>query len=255
MKNTSVFSLLVGLISVACAWANAQETVHLCADTWMPYNGDPSAETPGYVIEFAREVFESQGLKLEYTNMPWEETLAATRDGTIDGAIGANKEEGEGLVLPSEAVGAPKMILLTRKDSKWNYQNIRSFNEIRLGVISEYSYWELLDTYIGKSDSESVYQATGENPLADLFAKLDAGEIDALIDSESVIIWKLREEGKTRDDYRAVYRHIPDPVYVAFSPTEKGKRYAQIFDAGMKAIMANGRANQIAARYGLREWR
>lgn len=234
---------------------SGQEVVHICADSWMPYNGDPGSSKPGYVVEFARAIFEPKGIKVEYTNMPWDDTLAAARVGDIDGAICANKEEGEGLVLPSEAVGAPKMIILTRKDSTWKYENIRSFEGIRLGVIADYSYWAILDKYIERSESSSVYVAEGETPLDDLFAKLDAGEIDALIDSEAVIVWKLREAGMTHDDFRAVYRHIPDPVYLAFAPTEDGRRFAKIFDAGMKELEASGRAAEIASGYGLRDWR
>lgn len=234
---------------------SAQEVVHIRADSWMPYNGDPSSGKPGFVVEFAREIFEQKGIEVDYRNMPWDETLAAARAGEIHGAICANKEEGDGLVLPSEAVGAPKLIILTRKDSTWNYENIRSFDGIRLGVIADYSYWPVLDKYIEKKDAGSVYVAEGETPLDDLFAKLDAGEIDALIDSEAVIVWKLRESGKTRDDFRAVYRHVPDPVYLAFAPTEEGRRFAEIFDAGMKELEASGRAAEIASSYGLREWR
>lgn len=254
-KSTLRNLLLIAAAALPFSLASGQEVVHICADSWMPYNGDPASDKPGYVVEFAREIFEAKGIKVDYTNMPWEDTLAAAREGKIDGAICANKEEGEGLVLPGEAVGAPKMIILTRKDSTWGYENIRSLKDARLGVIAEYSYWESLDNYISKADTSAVYVAQGETPLDDLFQKLDAGEIDAIIDSEAVIVWKLREFGKTRDDYRAVYRHMPDPVYLAFAPTENGKRFAMIFELGMKELEANGRAAQITSGYGLRDWR
>ena len=44
--------------------------VRLCADQWMPYNGDPADAKPGYVIELAKTIFEAKGLKVEYTVMP-----------------------------------------------------------------------------------------------------------------------------------------------------------------------------------------
>src|SRR5690606_13621079 len=112
--------------------------------------------------------------------------------------------------LPSNAVAAPRMVVITAKGSEWKYENIRSLAQIRIGVIEEYSYWETLDNYIARSGSDKVYVAEGETPLNDLLDKLEAGEIDALVESEAVLVWKLRERGMTRDDYRAVYRHIPD---------------------------------------------
>lgn len=255
MNYRKILSLFAGVAALSVSIAEGQDVVRLRADSWMPYNGDPEGAKPGFVVEFAREIFEKRGIKVEYANLPWEDTLAAARAGEIDGAICANKEEGAGLVLPTEAVGAPKMVMMTRKDSAWKYESIRSLKDARLGVIAEYSYWEALDGYIARGDSTKVYQASGDAPLDDLFAKLDAGEIDVLIDSEAVLVWKLREAGKTRDDYRAVYRHIPDPVYLAFAPTEQGRKLAMMFDAGMKELVASGRAGDIAASYGLRDWR
>lgn len=242
-------------LNAALLAASAQEVVHLAADEWMPFNGDPAGAKPGYVVEFAREIFEPQGIQVEYTNIPWEDTLAATRGGAIDGAICANADEGAGLVLPKNAVAAPRMVILSAKSSAWKYENVRSLAEVRIGVIAEYAYWEVLDNYVARSDSSAVYVAEGEAPLNDLLDKLESGEIAALVESEAVLVWKLRERGKTKDDYRTVYRHMPDDVFVAFAPTERGRRFAALFDAGMEKLVASGRADEIAAAYGLKDWR
>lgn len=232
----------------------AEPVVHLSADSWMPYNGEPDAAKPGYVVEFAREIFAEQGIKVEYVTMPWADTLAATRAGTIDGALCANREEGAGLVFGDEPVGAPKMIVVTRPDVTWTYRNPASFRELKLGVIAEYSYWPALDAYLEHDNGDRVFVARGDAPLDALLAKLDAGEIDVFVESEAVFAWKLRELDRSRATIKVVYRHTPDEVFVAFAPTAQGQQFSRIFSAGLKKLKADGRADKIAKAYGLLSW-
>lgn len=242
---------MVLLVSILAASVPAQETVRLSADPWMPYNGSPDGAKPGYVVEFAQEIFAAAGMKVEYVVMPWEDALVATKAGKVDGAICANREEGAELVIEGEPVGAPRMIIVTRPDSDWTFRNVGALRQIRLGVIAEYSYWPVMDRYLEKAEPGSVYVATGETPLDDLIAKLDAGEIDAFVDSEAVFAWKLRELNRSRDTIKVVYRHLPDEVFVAFAPTDQGRKFSRIFSAGLQKLKADGRAEKIARAYGL----
>ncbi len=254
--SSACFRLLAGslLVVLSTALVAAPDTVRLSADPWMPYNGTPGDERPGYVVEFAREIFSAAGIQVEYTVMPWEKALTAARAGEVDGAICANREEGAELVIEGEHVGAPKMIIVTRPDSDWTLRNVSSLRQIRLGVIAEYSYWPMMDSYIEKAEADAVYVASGEAPLDDLIAKLDAGEIDAFVESEAVFAWKLRELNRSRDTIKVVYRHFPDEVFIAFSPDDKGRRFARIFSEGLAKLKAEGRADIIARRYGLLSW-
>ena len=124
---------LPGLSSVLLFLAlslSAQETVRLSADSWMPYNGSPEDEQPGYVVEFAKEIFAEAGVQVEYVTMPWEQALDAAKTGEVDGAICANRQEGAELVITGEPVGAPKMIIVTRPDADWTFRNIGALRQI-----------------------------------------------------------------------------------------------------------------------------
>lgn len=253
-RSSKGLLLGVSLLALASRSLFAGEVVTICADSWMPYNGDPSSDKPGYVVELANKAFALSGLEVNYSTMPWDDTLAAVREGKVNGAICVSDAEAEGMVLPKTPIGAARMIMLTRADSTWEYSTLRSIKDVRIGVIEDYAYWDVMDSYIAKSGSEAVYVAAGETPLDDLMAKLDSGEIDVVIDSEAVIVWKLRERGQTRDDYRAVYRHVPDNLFIGFSATEEGRRLAFLFDKGMKQLAASGESDRIAAAYGLKNW-
>jgi polar amino acid transport system substrate-binding protein len=233
-----------------------QPVLRLCADQWMPYNGDPADPKPGYVIELAKAIFEPKGIKVEYTVMPWTEALAAVHEGRMGGAIGANKDEGEGLVLPAESIGVISICLVTRADSKWAYENLASFMRIKLGVIKGYAYWPALDTYIAKAieKGSGIVCAEGDAPLDDLMKHLKDGEIDVLAESEPVLLWYLRAHDLDRSLFRVVFKNAAEPIYVAFAPNEEGKRHAALMDEGVKAMRASGEMEKLLRRYGLRDW-
>lgn len=250
-------SLLAGLVVslVLLGPASADEpVVRLCADQWMPYNGEPAAAKPGYVIELARTVFEPQGVKVEYNVMPWEEALGAVREGRMSGAIGANAEEAEGLTCPPESIGSISICLIVRAETAWAYDNIASFRKVTLGIIKGYSYWPALDAYIEKPDGKGLCIAEGDTPLEDLMTKLQAGEIDVVAESEPVLLWYLRSHSLDREKFRVVFKGTPEPIFVAFSSSDEGRRYATMLGEGIRALRASGELTKLLQRYGLRDW-
>ena len=243
-------------LSLSATLATAEDsTVRLCADQWMPYNGDPNEAKPGYVVELARTIFEPKGIKVEYDVMPYEEALAAVKEGRRSGAIGANKEEAEGLTLPSEPIGSVATCLLTLAGSKWTYDNVGSFRNTKIGVIKGYTYWPALDTYIERNaGKETVYVAEGEDPLDELMTKLQKGEIDVVAESEPILLWYMRSHSIDRASVRVVFKGTPESIYVAFSPNDEGKRFATILDEGIRELRKSGELVKLLQRYGLRDW-
>lgn len=232
----------------------ADAVLRLCADEWMPFNGQAGDERPGYVIELARAVYASEEIAVEYTVMPWDEALAAVRDGRMTAAIGANEAEAEGLVLPSEPIGAPPVCLMTRADSTWSYGNVTSFRSVQLGVIKDYSYWPNLDNYIEKDAGGAVMLVEGDSPLGDLMQLLTDRKVDVIAETEPVLLWHFRANNIDRSLYRVVYKHEAEPIYLAFAPHEEGRRFAAVFERRVKELRAAGELEKLLRRYGLRDW-
>ena len=254
-KLTPALALALLTCSIGSALAE-DHVVRLCADQWMPYNGDPADPKPGYVIELAKAIFEPKGIKVEYSVMPWSDALTAVREGRMSGAIGANKEDGAGLTLPKEPIGVISICLATRAESKWTYDNLASFLHIKFGVIKGYAYWRALDAYIASAikKGSGVVCAEGDTPLADLMKQLQAGEIEVLAESEPVLFWYLRAHNLDRSLFRIVFKNAPDPIFIAFEPNEEGRHYAELMDAGVKAMRASGELEKLLRSYGLRDW-
>lgn len=248
---------VVGMLSLLAALLPCQLTaddkvLHVSADTWMPFNGDPQGEKPGYVVEILKTVFEPAGIKVDYSTMEYAAALEKARAGQLDAVIGPDEGEAKGLILPKQSIGQPSICLLATANTKAEYQNIRSLKTLKLGVIEGYTYWDALDTHIAAK--KNISEAAGDTPLTTLFTRLEKGEIDVIVETESVLLWFLRENKRDKGEFKALYRHEAEPIYVAFSNDEKGKSFAALFDKGMETLRKGGELKKILARYGLREW-
>jgi len=242
-------------VAVLLPRVSGEEVCRLCADQWMPFNGVPTDSRPGYVVEMARAILEPHGIKVEYEIQSWEDALVAVREGRMSGAIGVNTSEGEGMVIPAEPIGAPAVCVVVRADSSWTYNNVMSFRDVKLGVIKDYSYWPGLDDYIARKTGSGVEVVEGEDPLGDLMGLLTGRKVEVIAESEPTLLWNFRENNLSRDDFRVVYKHNTESIYVGFAPTDDGRRFAGLFDEGIRTMRASGALATLLKRYGMRDWK
>ena len=254
-----MFSRLIPLLISALtlptfALASSESTLRVRADVWMPFNGPVDGEKPGYVVEILSAIWGGTETHVDYQLMPWKNALEAVAAGQIDAVIGANASEAKGLVVPTESAGSPRIGLYTLKNKQWNYQSLASLRAIKLGAIEGYSYYEALDGYIAAAKG-AIVMLKGEDPLHDGIQKLNAGEIDVLPEAQPVLIWTLKKAGLPLADYRAVYLHEAEPIYVAFTNNAAGKAHASEFDAGIQRLRSSGGLAEILKKYGLSDWK
>jgi polar amino acid transport system substrate-binding protein len=183
--------------------------------------------------------------------MSWTDALKAAETGKVDGVIGASKKEATNLLTGTESVAEPKYALFVRRESTWKYESVRSLSAIRLGAIKGYNYWSSLDSYIEKSSPSALKLYTGDAPMVEAMADLTSGKIDVMVESVLVFYWAAKTTGRSPKDFRMAYSEISDPLYVAFSPTEQGRKYAKLFDLGLHALKDQGRVAAILEKYGL----
>jgi polar amino acid transport system substrate-binding protein len=99
IRSRAVGLALLAAAALAAAPARA-DVIRLRADLWCPYNCEPGADRPGYMVEIAREVFAAAGHEIEYRTLNWVRSLEEARHGTVDGVIAATAVEAAGFVLP-----------------------------------------------------------------------------------------------------------------------------------------------------------
>jgi polar amino acid transport system substrate-binding protein len=253
LPRRRVAALVVFLLctSVNVRAATGAEVLRVRADFWMPFNGHPAAEKPGYVVELLQEIFERAGTKVDYQTMPWADALKSVEAGSIDAVIGANKKEATKLATGTEPVGDPKFALFVRSDSPWRYTSLRSLTGVKLGAIEGYSYWDSLDGYLQKAQPPAVKFYRGETPLVEALADLSANQIDVVVESVAVFFWTTKSLGRKGADFRIAYLQEAEPIFVAFAPNERGRYHAVLFDRGIRELKKSGRFDAILSQYGL----
>jgi polar amino acid transport system substrate-binding protein len=125
---------------------------------------------------------------------------------------------------------------------------------VRLGVITGYSYWDTLDEFLKSSRAGKAVFFGGETPLDDGIAQLKNGKIDVMAETLAVFIWTVRSKGGSPTDYRVAYLQAGEPIYMAFSKTDEGIRYAKIFDGGLVRLRKSGELANVLKKYGLSDW-
>ena len=261
MKETVVDMQIVRvtfiLLFVFPAHLVISETLTLRADPWYPYNGYPESEKPGYIIEVARMILKKHDIKLDYQILEWEMSLRQARSGDIDCVVGAYKTDAPDFIYPSQALGVDIVAFFARSDAPdWQYENLSSLYNKRIGVIAAYSYGEDIDRFIAaNADTQWLHISRGDDPLARNIRMVLAGRLDMLIESHVVLKAKLQEMKLTGQIKMLDQLPAGDKLYIACSPENpESKRYVRLLDEGLIQLRNTGKLDTILAAYGLQDW-
>lgn len=250
--------LIIGVFALgACAQA-AADTIRIRADEWLPYNGRSALRPPGYMIDMAKAIADAAGHQIDYRHIPWDDALAGVKAGTFDCVVGATVDEAPGFALPTQPWGQSQSVAYTRADSRLRIESEDDIKALRLAVLPDYSYGEVLDAWIageGAGSDRLVTVDTGVRASRAVLSYLIAGKVDVVIDDRNVILNTLRDEGLEGSVVERIAVGPADPVYIACTPADpRGAAYAAMFDEGTRQLRESGRLAEILAAYGLRDW-
>jgi polar amino acid transport system substrate-binding protein len=248
---------LIGGLSLA-ATGQAQDKLSLRADNWFPYNGEPGAAQPGYVVEIVRAVLLKEGGVLDYQIMPWKRAMAEAEKGEVNGVIGALKTDTPGFVFPQEPIGMSGTSAFVRRGATWRHTGVDSLKTQRVGVVEGYSYSEEIDAYVAakRADPKAIDVSGGDTPETLAIKKLQAGRLDVYLSDPNVFRARASELGFKEDDFVDAGMVAPPlPIYISLSPRRPESRaWADKLDQGIRALRESGELAKILQRYGLVDW-
>ncbi len=248
LKKILVFALLM-----VCCVSYAGEKFTVRADVWMPYNGEPGSDRPGYGIEVLNAIFAPLNIEVDYQTMPWNRAVADARKGDFDSLVGAGIRDAEGFIFPTEKMGVMTAELFVKAGSDIKCSSIEDLKALKIGIIADYSYSEELDAYIAenKDNAERFFVATGEDALEKLAKMVSAGRIKGFLENPMVVAqnaWKA-------DVVSAGRIGGEDDLFFALSPArESSKKYAEIIDKGIKELRSSGKLKEILDKYSISDW-
>ncbi|MBI2380277.1 MAG: transporter substrate-binding domain-containing protein [Gammaproteobacteria bacterium] len=239
-----------------CATASAA-TVSLRADVWFPMNGEPGSARPGFMVEIATAALKAGGHTVDYATMPWERTLMSVRQGQFDCAIGAYKEDAPDFVFPEEPQGMDQSFLWVKTDDAWKFNGLDSLKGRSVGLIGGYAYDEAFQKFVENAgNGVQVQTINADNGLEQNIKKLQAGRVNVVVESESVMKAKLADMGMSDQIRSAGTLTDPVPMYIACSPAKaSSKEYARLLGEGVRQLRASGELKAILDKYGLKDWR
>ncbi len=235
----------------------ATDELIFCSDPWPPYAGYAGTEHEGYIIDILREIFEPSGYKVQYINVPWSRCIRDTRDGVITALAGADIDEVPDFVFPEETIGITRPAFFVRSDNKWNFQGIKSLENIKLGSIQDYTYEAELDEYIRRyQDTDRTLIVKGNDALIRLITAVQTGRVGTLIENAPVVYDTLRQMGINPGELKeAGAPKIGVRLFVPFSPKfVESRKYTRIFDRRILELRESGRLRSILAVYEINDW-
>jgi len=252
MKRICLCTLAFLLITIP---AIADDIV-LGTDPWPPFT-DEAGDSPGYMVEAAKQIFTKNGHTLVYKVMPWARAVNITRAGKMNGIIGAAVGDAEDFVFPEKDLGMLENYMFVRKDSNWKYEGVDSLKNVKVGVILDYDYGKTFMDYMNANkESGKIDIIAGDDPLKKNIMKLKAKRIDVVIEAKPVFDHTVKSMGIADLFKPAGTIGEADPVYIAFSPNHpKSKEYAKMLSSGIEELRQSGELAKILAKYGQADWK
>jgi polar amino acid transport system substrate-binding protein len=231
------------------------KTISIRADKWMPYNGTPNSNKPGYMIEIAEYAFKKRGYTLDYQLLPWERSLEVVRKGFNDCVVGAFKTDAPDFIFHQKSLGKEDVAFYGRVDARtWRYQGIKSFEGYTIAVIGGYSYGPEIDFYIANPNNK-VHIAKGDNALERNLKMLLSQRIDIVLESPTVYEYTSKTMPSGVNIKELDRRKQPNDLYIACSPSKlKSALYAEMIDEGIVSLRKSGELRKILNKYGIKDW-
>lgn len=250
---------LIVLLSFFLVSPARAETITIVADSWCPYNCDPSAERPGFMIEIAKKAFEKHGIAIEYKILPWARAIEETRKGNYTAIVGASLHDAPEFIFPNISQGWMQNRFYVKKGAPWRYTGLNSLSSVSIGIIAGYSYSEDIDSYLkaNRNNMKYVQIVSGDNALEMNLGKLIAGRVGAIIEDTHVVRYHLSSHPEVKDIEEAgvIKNSAQSNLFIAFSPKNpRSQKYAEILGQEMRSIRSSGELQRILARYMIPDW-
>jgi polar amino acid transport system substrate-binding protein len=254
-RNARLAAVLAGLL---VAGSTLADTITIRSDPWLPYNGVGNQAPAGYMIELARLIAEAEGHEIDYRNLPWDDALAAVREGRFDCVVGATRGDAPDFAFPANAWGQSQSVFFAMADSGWRWNGVESLEGKRLAVIEGYAYGEGIDAYIEQHKADParvvVVNSVGRAAVAAV-SNLVGRRADIWVENRFVGVDTLTKLELAERIVERGALDAPEDVFIGCTPADpRGARYAEMFSDGIARLRSEGKLAEVLARYGLRDW-
>jgi polar amino acid transport system substrate-binding protein len=235
--------LIAGLVLAGSCRAGA-ETVRIAAeDDWPPYSsavttGEQGAQPQGFAVDLVREVFASQGIRVEFVTVPFSRCLAYTLNGSVAGCfnVGKTPSNQDDFIWTPTPLLVEDLGVFARVDA--HVQGEISLADLRhhaVGYTVGYTYaTELMtDPHVTRYGASSDQQ---------LLRMLMARRVDYILLNRLPGELRINANSAFRGKVKFVGKLSTDNFWLAFSKSHPdGRRLSQVFERGLSDFKRDGR--------------
>ncbi|MFZ4518130.1 MAG: transporter substrate-binding domain-containing protein [Microthrixaceae bacterium] len=220
----------------------------ICSDIpYEPMEFEATAEkTPsgytGFDIDLVQAIADKADTTLEVKVTPFDGIFAAMDAGTCDAVVSSVTitDERKGNMNFTEPYFDSDQSILVLKSNASKFTSLDSLAGKKIGVQSGTTGEEFV-----KSNTPAGATITALPGAADLFAALEAGTIDAVIQDYPINAYRA-----TKNDNVKVTARIPtDEKYGMATPKKDGAATLELLDKGLSEAKADGTYSQLYEKY------
>lgn len=247
MLCVPLFALLsVPVMSQADTWS-------IRADSWCPYNCEPSDNHSGYMIEIIELAAKSAGHKVDYKIVPWSRALVDVRLGQVNGVVGASDGDREGLTF-TEKLGVDQACFYVNQGDAFKYSGINDLTRLRsVGTAQGYEYTADFMKW-AKTNPDKVQVMTGDDPTTSNVKKLKANRIQAMLLNSNVFQSSRKTVPEMKDLVSAGCLESID-LYAGFGTANpKTVDIVKSVNAKLAELKKSGGMSKLLGKYGIAAW-
>lgn len=231
------------------------DEITITADQWCPYNCVPGSEKPGYVVELAKRIYESEGHTVKYVNNPWKRALKLGARGRVNGVIAVSfQPETEKMVLPEEPITSYEIQAVTDAEDDWTYDGVDSVGDRTVAVIADYNYGDAFMAWQDSHDDQVIVNQ-GDGALQQNLKMAASGRADFAIDGANVLRYNIAQMGMQDELRYAGTIGEAVPLYLGFSKKAgNAEEYARMWTEGIRRMRESGELQEVLDKYGVSDW-
>jgi polar amino acid transport system substrate-binding protein len=230
------------------------DVVRLASGDWQPYTGQdlPKQGCDSWTIA---EAFALEGIRVEYSFMPWARSLRLAEDGALDGTLewGDTPEFREKFYVSADYLSSQEWVFFYPVNRSFEWHSLDDLAGKRVGVTSGYTYSGAFREIRGRG---TVLFEEASSDEAN-FRKLLAGRIDVFPMERRVgygMLLRLlpgEERAQITDHSRPITEFRPY-LFLSRARPENRERM-ELFDRGWRQLKESGRYAEIRRACGEKE--
>ncbi len=243
----------IALLPVATA-----DQITVVGQKWLPFIGEPGTQATGFMTEVVRSIFEKEGHKVEFIQVPQKRANKYLRKGKYDILLGIDKNDAPDFIYPEEELGTIEDAFFIKRNGTWRFNGIESLKNVSVGILHDSSFGGHRSEFLNKHlESGEIKTLSASGHFRRMMKMLLKQRLDVIIETPQVVRWGLKvfDIDESEIEYRGSVG-TERPIHVAFSPAKpKSEAHAETFSKGIVQMRENGELKAILDKYNQKDWK